>query len=215
LGDERLKHLLATRFEPGPNIHSHEQNNNAAFTPLIRQCIVDYIKEQGRLHGEFYATRIMIGITKYELIDEEKDAVDLPSNFTKISMYERHCYESGWAIKVDNKGRYPPVVKYAKRNIDEILSQDTIEISEVVGWTSFRQIWKESCTKIQIRQPCSGTCGEYSIFRNAFGYRQSCQNSTTTSDPDSNIKINSDNEDEYDDDGGIVKDITLQYMEAS
>jgi hypothetical protein len=114
LGDEWLKHLLATRFEPGPNIHNNKQNNNAALTLFIWQGVVDYTKEQGRLHGECDATRVMRVFNKYKLRDEGKDAVDLPSKFTKRIIYKLYCYESGWVIKANNKGRYPPVVEYSK-----------------------------------------------------------------------------------------------------
>jgi hypothetical protein len=115
LGDERMKLVLATRFEPGPNVHNNELNNNAAITPLIWQGVVNYIQDQGNHHCEWYATHVVRVLTKYELRNEEKDIVDLPSCFTKRSMYERCCYENGWKIKADNKGRYPPVTKYAKK----------------------------------------------------------------------------------------------------
>jgi hypothetical protein len=114
-------------FEPGPNKHNNEQNNNTAITPLIRQCNIDFIKEEGMLHGEYYTTRIMRVLTKYELRGKGKDAVDLPSNFTKISMYERYCYENGWAIKAYNKGWCPSVTEYSKRNINCIIWQDAID----------------------------------------------------------------------------------------
>jgi hypothetical protein len=126
LGGEWLKQLLVTRFEPGPNINNNEQHNNVALAPLIWQGIIDYGNEQGRIHGESYASIIVRALTKYELRDEEKDTVGLPSNFTKRSMYEQYCYESGWAIKADNKGRYPPVAEYAKRNTTDILWQETM-----------------------------------------------------------------------------------------
>jgi hypothetical protein len=100
----------------------------------------------------------------------------------------------------------------AKRNINA-LWQDAMETTAVAGWTSFRRIWKESCPKIQICQPCNDTCGECSIFQNAFRYRQAHQKSTTASDSDSDSNI--DNEDEYDDNGGIVKDVIPEEMEAS
>jgi hypothetical protein len=201
--DERLKHLLVTNLEPGSNIHNNELNNNAATNPLICKGVVNFIQDQENLHGESYATRIVRVLTKYELHDEENGAVDLPSSFTKRSMYESYCYENGWEIKADNRGLYPHVTEYAKSNLDDILWQDAMEMTEVVGWTSFRSICKESCSKIRICAPCNDTCGVCSIFRNALRYRQSCQKSTNDIDPDINSDINSDSNSEDNDDFDI------------
>jgi hypothetical protein len=87
---------------------------------------------------------------KYELRDQEKFAINLPSTFTKRNMYEKYCYENGWTIKLDNKGRYPALQDYTKRKVDDLLSMDDMDTSEVVAWWLFRQIWKEDCPKIQI-----------------------------------------------------------------
>jgi hypothetical protein len=61
----------------------------------IRGGALDFIREQGRLYGECYVTCIVRVITKYELRDEEKNAIDLPSHYTQRSIYERYCYENG------------------------------------------------------------------------------------------------------------------------
>jgi hypothetical protein len=61
-----------------------------------------------------------------------------------------------------------------------------------LGWISLRRIWKESCSKIQIHQPCNETC----------------------SGSGSDINRNDEDEDK-DKDGGIVKYVAPEDMEAS
>jgi hypothetical protein len=48
----------------------------------IRDGAVDFLHEQGWIYGECYATHIVRLLTKYELRDEENDAIDLPSHYT-------------------------------------------------------------------------------------------------------------------------------------
>jgi hypothetical protein len=54
----------------------------------IRDGVVDYLCEQDWLYGEFYVAHIVRVLTKYELRDEEKDAIDLPFHYTQRNMYE-------------------------------------------------------------------------------------------------------------------------------
>jgi hypothetical protein len=113
LGDEILKGLLVMRYDPGPNMHNSESHTvkNGCMNNAIRDGAVDYLREIGRLYGECYATHIVRVLTKYELCDEEKDTIDLPSHYTQRSMYERYCYENGWLTRSDNKGRYTPLAE--------------------------------------------------------------------------------------------------------
>jgi hypothetical protein len=154
------------RYDPGPNMHDSERHTvkNGCMNNAICDGAVDYLREQGRLYGECYATHIVRVLTKYDLRDEEKDAIDLPSHYTQRSMYERYCYENGWLTISDNKGRYPPLAEYKKRKVDDLLWEANVETTEIVAWWTFRQIWKEHCPTIRIRKPCNDTCGECTIF---------------------------------------------------
>jgi hypothetical protein len=129
-----------------------------------------------------YATHNVSVLTKYELRDEEKGAVDPPSTFKKRNMYENYCYENGWTIKVDNKGQNASLGEYTKRKINDLLWADNMDTSKVVAWWTFNKICKEGCTKIQVRPPCNNTCGECTIFRNIFWYKTAQQQQHTTSD---------------------------------
>jgi hypothetical protein len=77
------------RYDPGPNIHDRERHTvrNGCMNDIIRDGIVDYFHEQGWLYGECYAPHIVRVFTKFELRDEEKDAIDLPFHYTQMNMY--------------------------------------------------------------------------------------------------------------------------------
>jgi hypothetical protein len=93
---------------------------------------------------------VIRSLTKTELRDEEIGAVDLPSNTSKREMYELQCFNCGWTVKSHNKGRYPKVVGYKRRKVDNMVWQADMESFEVCYWWSFRNIWKEHCSNIRI-----------------------------------------------------------------
>jgi hypothetical protein len=151
------------------------------------------------MEGEVYATRVICSLTKTELHNEEIGADDLPSNTTKREMYELYCFNRGWTVKSNNKGRYPNVVDYTQRKVDEMLWQGYMESFEVCSWCSFRNIWKEHCSNIRICSPCNDTYGKCKIFCNAFCYRSSkvgmVDNDVSDGEPTSEAKPASDDED--------------------
>jgi hypothetical protein len=88
--------------------------------------------------------------------------------------------------------------------VDDLLWEANVETTEIVAWWTFRQIWKEHCPKIRIRKPCNETCGECTIFRNAFRYRQLHQKVDDSESENSSDDDKSNNEDDTDE---AVKDI--------
>jgi hypothetical protein len=103
----------------------------------VTQSVVHFIKDNGREEVEVYATRIMRSLTGHELRDEEKGAVDLPSNTSCRDMYENYCFDRGWTPKSDNKGRYPKVSEYPNLKNDDMLWETDVEVLDVCScWCS-------------------------------------------------------------------------------
>jgi hypothetical protein len=75
--------------------------------------------------GEVYVTEIIRYLTKNELCNKEKGDADLYLNNSKRKMYRQYCYNQGWVVKSDNKGRYPMVADYPKRKTDDICFGNT------------------------------------------------------------------------------------------
>jgi hypothetical protein len=173
IGRKRFTNLSMTRFLPGKNKHNNNGNNNCALTQDVVDSVLKFIRDKGATEGKVYTTRVIRSLTKTELRDEDIGAVDLPSNTTKREMYELYCFKRGWTVKSDNKGRYPKVVDYKQRKVDEMFWQADMESFEVCSWWSLRNSLKEHCSNIRIRGPCNDTCGECTIFRNAYRYRSS------------------------------------------
>jgi hypothetical protein len=176
IGKKRFKSLNETRHIPGANVHKNTGNGYACMSNEILQSVVNFIQLKGKQDGEAYATRIIRTLTRNELRDEEKGAVDLPSHTTKRELYEKYCFDRGWAIKSDNMGRYPKVKDYASRQEDDMFWPSGAVPVEVCSWFSFTDIWKTHCSNIHIRRPCNDTCGECTVFRNAFRYREMRKN---------------------------------------
>jgi hypothetical protein len=64
----------------------------------------------------------------------------------------------------------------------------TWTLKKIVSWWLFRHIWREDLPNIRIRSPCNDTCGECTIPRNDFRYRerrhQTSENSDDSDDSD-------------------------------
>jgi hypothetical protein len=165
-------------------LHKNTDNQHDALSAEVTSSVVNFIHQKGLEKGEVYATGIIRSLTGHELRDEEKGAVDLPSSTSRREMYEKHCFSRGWAPTSDNMGRYPRLCDYLRRKTDDIFCEDDVETSDVCSWWSFRQIWKEHYPHIRIRRPCNDTCGECTVYRNAFRYRESRKKAEVESDSD-------------------------------
>jgi hypothetical protein len=87
IGKKRFKSLNETRHIPGGNVHKNTGNGNSCMSNETLQSVVNFIQLKGKQDGEAYATRVIRTLTRNELRDEEKGAVDLPSNTTKRDLY--------------------------------------------------------------------------------------------------------------------------------
>jgi hypothetical protein len=114
-----------TRFLPGYNKHNNNGNIYCDLPQDVVDSVLTFIRYKGATEGEVYATRVIRSLGKGELWDEEKGAVDLPSNTTKREMYELYCFNRGWTVKSNNKGRYPNVVDYNWRKVDNMFGKQT------------------------------------------------------------------------------------------
>jgi hypothetical protein len=171
IGKNRLKSLNETRHIPGGNVHKNTVNDNACMSNEALQSVVDFIELKGKQDGKAYATLSIRTLTRNELRAEEKGAMDLPSNTTKRELYEKYCFDRGWAIKSDNMGRYPKVKDYVSRQEDDMFWPSDAVPVEVCSWFSFTDIWKTHCSNIRISRPCNDICGECTVFQNAFTVR--------------------------------------------
>jgi hypothetical protein len=225
LGKKRFRKLNETRLVPGANVHKNTGNCNASMLDETMKAVISFIKQKGKDDGEVYATRIIRSLTKQELRDEEKGGVDLPSSTTKRELYEKFCFDRGWAIKSDNNGRYPRLNDYTNRMADDMFWPADAETSEVCSWFSFRKLWKEHCGNIRIRRPCNDTCGECTIYRNAFRYketRKKTRDEDEDEDSDDDDSASDDNAEEEEaaaeavshffKDDGIIDDIAKSFL---
>jgi hypothetical protein len=80
VGMTRYTNLQATRFTPGMNTHKNSGNSHVTMTAGAKQSVIDFINQKGKEEGEVYETRIIRSLDGYELREEEKGVIDLPSN---------------------------------------------------------------------------------------------------------------------------------------
>jgi hypothetical protein len=77
------------------------------------------------------------------------------------------CFLRGWKAIPDNIGNY----KFEERNTEEIFWEECDTALEICSWWKFHDLWNRYLPHVRIRAPCYDTCGECTIFKNAFRYR--------------------------------------------
>ena len=92
---------------PGPISHGMIGKKNWSITSQIASChdaVKQYIADLGEKEGESYAMHFVWERTSFSIWDEESIILELPSSYTKCSLYEKFCYLHGWKIHSDSKG---------------------------------------------------------------------------------------------------------------
>jgi len=92
---------------PGPISHGMIGKKNRSNTSQIASCcnaVKQYIADLGEKEGESYAMHFVWERTSFSIWDEESIILELPSSYTKCSLYEKFCYLHGWKIHSDSKG---------------------------------------------------------------------------------------------------------------
>jgi hypothetical protein len=116
VGKTRYTNLQATRLTPGVNTNKNSGNSHAAMTAGTKQSVIYFINQKGKEEGEVYGTGIIRSMAGYELREEEKGFIDLPSNTSRREMYKKYCFERGWAPKSDSKVRSPSSANTTSRS---------------------------------------------------------------------------------------------------
>jgi len=108
--------------------------------------------------AEVPATRMVRCLTGVSLRKDEEGLVELPSYFTKRSLYKRFMYEGGWVVKTNAKGNY---VAATERDDEHWTADDKLQA--LMSWTSFRIYWREHFPNLRIRSKSEDVCGECQI----------------------------------------------------
>ena len=109
------------------------------------------------------------------LRNSDLDQIELPSSFTKRSIYERFCYERGSVAKSNSDGSYLPIDKYEKRPFDDDenglnLFPEGSDRLDVCHWSTFLRTWNKHISHLKVRSPSDNTCVQCNIYRNLSKY---------------------------------------------
>jgi hypothetical protein len=141
----------------GPRKHGLAGNNNRKINSPMGQCETDlhaFFEVLVTDHGEPRATRLVRTKTKTGLRDAEIALVELPSAMTKRGIYQKFCYDRGYAIKANAIGSYPKLKDYpARDDFDDVFWPPGSEPLPVCSWCSFATYWKVEFPKLVVRPP--------------------------------------------------------------
>ena len=107
------------------------------------------------------------------ILKDDDDNVELPSSYTKRTLYSRWCWDRGWDIKPNGgAGSYGRVQDHSKRvnkpdSLDENLWPVGSVSREVCSKSTFCRFWDEHYKTLVIKKSSHDTCSVCYLFTNA------------------------------------------------
>jgi hypothetical protein len=124
----------------------------------MQDLLGDFFKEMVKL-AQPRATLIVRSIVRDEVVtnlrQDDEDIVELPSNLTKRSLYNRMVHELGWEFTYDSKS------KVIERKAIEGMEQE-----QVPSWNTFRRFWKLHYPKLFVASAREDVCNQCYVFAN-------------------------------------------------
>jgi hypothetical protein len=157
LGKEAWSTIATMARNNSPPSHGLIGSNNrldAWMQDLLHHFFEDVVKlAQPR------ATLIVRSLVRDEVVtqlrQDDEDIVELPSNLTKRSLYNRMVKELGWEFTYDAKS------KIIERNAIEGMEQERVPC-----WYTFRQYWKKNYPKLFVASAREDVCNQCYVFAN-------------------------------------------------
>ena len=106
---------------------------------------------------EPHATKVVRTKTGIALRDND-DSVDLPSCYSKRSLYCKLMHLWGWVCRADGRGSFGKLKDYEARSFDEFWVAGECEIISPITYSTFFSFWAINYPKLKIRSPSHDTC---------------------------------------------------------
>ena len=107
--------------------------------------------------AEPHATKVVRTKTGIALRDND-DSVDLPSCYSKRSLYCKLMHLWGWVCRADGRGNFGKLQDYEARSFDEFWVAGECEIISPISYSTSFSFWAINYPKLKIRSPSYDTC---------------------------------------------------------
>ena len=125
----------------------------------MKNCLHSFF-EGLKDEAETHATRVVQEATGVSLRDKEIDAVELPSSFTNQGLYYRFCFQSGYVVNSDAKGRMPSMKNYPVCTTYNLHYPEGSQPKFFCDWKAFWALWKDNYSNMKICSPANDTCNK-------------------------------------------------------
>jgi hypothetical protein len=170
-------------------IGKHSNNRNKEFDSLLHDF---FIKLEGLAAPR--ATRLVRDIVgdkvSISLRDNDEDGeIELPTYYTKRSLYKKLAADCHWEFDCSNKGKYS----------NKRTQLDNNPIEKLPDWSTFHAFWKKNYGHIKIPKPSEDICEDCHKFVNSYKTAKAKSNSrkrkasSELHEDDSNSSGNEDN----------------------
>ena len=162
---------------PGIKVHGNMSKiKNCGENKMFIDASLISFFENFKGEAETHSTRVICQETGVGLRDEEIDTVELPSSYSKRRLYYKYCFNRGYVLKADAKGKIPAVKNYPLRDFNNDDWPIGSRPLPVCAWITFRRFWKANYPKMKIRPPSRDTCVECWKFKNKLVVTSCLQN---------------------------------------
>ena len=132
---------------------------------------------QMKQFGQTKSTRFVREETGTGLRDGENiDLLELPSCWSKRSVYSRFCLERGYVVTSSHSG----IIKRKKRGEDD--DWNVAHTKTVCGWSTFLRFWDQNYPLIRLASPAADICTDCHIFFNRTKYVVAAEDDTVVDD---------------------------------
>ena len=174
IGPDAMKSIEKRVNEGGlvPKVHGlTDQKGNHSLRGETKESLRKFLND---LKGEAepHASKVVRLATGLVMQDDD-DKVELPSSYTKRTLYSRWCWLRGWDLKPKGgDGSYGRISDYQKRvntpgTFDELLWPEGSQSLPVCSKTAFCKFWDDKFKDLVIKKSSHDTCGVCYLFMNA------------------------------------------------
>lgn len=162
-----IRKWMLTGVEPIHGLKGRKGNRNSKVREAIHDRLHLFFIEMEQL-GCPRATEIVRNLDladnslSFDFRNSDTELVELPSCYSKRSIYNRFLLDCGWKYNVDSAGRVKEKVEVAG-----------VEQVEVLSWPAFLGFWKKEYPHLVIARPREDICGDCWVFANKHKYLRS------------------------------------------
>jgi hypothetical protein len=174
--------LAKLNLPPSHGLCGLKSNNANEERDLIMKDYLDKVQKLAAPRATLVVRSIVRDEVQTELRDDDEELLELPSNMSKRSIYNKLVGQLGWTFTYDARSKIINRERIEFAGAEE----EQEEMEAPPAWITFRNYWKKNYPKLVIAGARQDVCNECYVFANKhrFAKRKTKEGTTTDEDAD-------------------------------